>query len=133
MPKPILAELTSAVAGYNRPKMQHVREQIEVLCQRLGLRPPSRAAIYATLRVLPVPRYRLSNLPVSVQQALYNFGGDSEIPAHQITFYCLNYGDERALCFAAGLPWLALHQARYVRGWRAKSRGLLDAIEVVRR
>jgi hypothetical protein len=43
-------------------------------------------------------------------------------------FYCLNYGSLAAMSFAAGLPWLDLHQARHLRGWRPRSRGLLDAV-----
>ena len=64
--------------------------------------------------------------------ALYNLAPESEVPAHQVAFYCFNYGDLAAASFAAGLPWLALYQAARLPGWRARSRGLLEATLRVR-
>jgi hypothetical protein len=76
-------------------------------------------------------------LPVEVQQALYNQGDPGqpdaprerrEVPGDQVVFYALNYGSLRAVSFASGLHWLSLHRAKQRRGWRPKSRALLDAI-----
>ena len=50
--------------------------------------------------------------------ALYNLGPGARVPGRQLAFYCLNYGSLSAMSFAATLPWLDLHQARHVRGWR---------------
>jgi hypothetical protein len=82
---------------------------------------------------LPVPTYRVGDLPAPVQDALYNLEPDSEVPAHQLAFYCVNYGDLEAVSFAAGLPWLAIYQALRMRGYRPKSRGLIEAVARARR
>ena len=95
--------------------------------------PPSRATVYKLLATLPGPAYRKGDLPGPVQDALYNLEEESEVPAHQVAFACLDYGDIRAVCFAANLPWLALSQARRMRGYRRKSQGLLEAIARARR
>lgn len=50
------------------------------------------------------------------------------MPGPQLAFYCLNYGSLAAISYAAGLPWLDLYQAGRLRGWRPRSRGLLDAV-----
>ena len=63
---------------------------------------------------------------------MYNLGPEAEVPGHQLAFYCFNYGDLPAVSFAAGLPWLALYQARRLPGYRARSRGLIDAVMRVR-
>jgi hypothetical protein len=47
-------------------------------------------------------------------------------------FHCLNYGTLPAMCYAAGLPWLDLFQASQLRGWRPRSRSLLQAVMRVR-
>jgi hypothetical protein len=73
------------------------------------------------------------DLPPAVRSALYNFTPDCVVPGHQVAFYCANYGDLRALSFAAGLPWLAIHQALRLPGFRPKSRGPLEAIARARR
>ena len=101
-------------------------------CREQGLTPPSRATLYKLVAGLPTTTYRLGDLPPAVQSALYNLEPDSEVPAHQIAFYCFNYGDLRAMSFAAGLPWLALYQARRLPGFRARSRGLLEAVATAR-
>ena len=102
-------------------------------CVGMHLEAPSRATVYKLLESLPCPTRRKMGLPEAVQSALYNLAPESEVPLHQIAFYCFNYGDLRALSFAAGLPWLALYQARRTRGHRPKSRGLLEAAMRVRR
>jgi hypothetical protein len=63
---------------------------------------------------------------------LYNLGPTGTVPGHQLAFYCFNYGSLAAVSYAAGLPWLDLHQARRLQGWRPRSRGLLDAVMRVR-
>ena len=81
---------------------------------------------------LPCPTLRKGDLPRAVQDALYNFEADSEVPAHQVAFCCFNYGDLRAMGFAAGLPWLAIHQALRLPGYRARSRGPVEAVALAR-
>ena len=112
--------------------MADVLRQVGDRCRSNGLRPPSRAAAYKLLTSLPAPTFRVDTLPSPVREALYNLAPDSEVPAHQVAFYCFNYGNLSAISFAAGLPWLALYQARRLPGYRPKSRGLLDAVAHVR-
>jgi len=102
--------------------------EIAKRCRREGVRPPSRATVYKLLDTLPTRSYRFRDLPPSVQDALYNLGPGSEVPGHQVAFYCFNYGDLAAVSWASGLPWLAIHQALNLPGWRARSRGLADAV-----
>jgi hypothetical protein len=84
--------------------------------------------VYKLLDKLSTPTYRLADLPSAVVAALYNLVPTSNVPGHQLAFYCFNYGDLSAVSFAAGLPWLALHQARRMPGYRPRSRGLLEAV-----
>ena len=102
-------------------------------CREMRREAPSRATVYKLMASLPCPSRRKIELPEAAQSALYNLASESDIPLHQIAFCCFNYGDLRAASFAAGLPWLALYQARRTRGHRPKSRGLLDAVMRVRR
>ena len=120
--------LAEACGGYDRPAMAAVLAEVTTRCERAGLRPPSRAAAYKLLATLPTPMCRVAELPEAVRHALYNLSSDSRVPAHQVAFYCFNYGDLAAVSFAAGLPWLALYQARRMPGYRARSRGLLEAV-----
>lgn len=124
----IRAWLTEAVGGYDRPRMADVLTTVGDRCRREGLESPSRATVYKLLASLPTPSYRLTEVPPAVQNALYNLAAESSVPAHQVAFYCFNYGDLAAISFAAGLPWLALYQARRLPGYRPKSRGLLEAV-----
>ncbi len=96
------------------------------------MRTPSRASLYNALPVLNGHLYRVSGLPPATAAALYNFDGSGTVSGRQLVFHCLNYGQLDAVSFAAGLPWLDLYQAQYVRGWRPRSRGLLAAILRVR-
>ena len=107
-------------------------ERVAKRCRTEGLNPPSRATVYKLLGTLPTPAYRVAELPPAVRSALYNLEPESDVPGHQVVFYCFNHGDVSAVSFAAGLPWLALYQARRLPGYRAKSRGLLDAVTRVR-
>jgi len=121
-----------AIGGHDRPAMAAMLRTVSGRCRELGLTPPSRATLYKLMAGLPTGSYRLGDLPPAVQDALYNLQPDSEVPARQVAFYCFNYGDLRAMSFAAGLPWLALYQARRLPGFRARSRGLLDAVATAR-
>jgi len=96
------------------------------------LEPPSRSTVYDIMATAPGPKYRVADLPDAVRAALYNLVDESVAPARQVAFYCFNYGDLAAVSFAAGLPWLALHQAGRLPGHRRRSRGLLRAVALVR-
>ena len=113
--------------------MRDILLRVDGECRREGLAPPSRATVYKLLDSAPCPTLRKGDLPASVQAALYNLDAGSEVPAHQVAFCCFNYGDLRAMCYAAGLPWLALHQALRLAGYRAKCRGPLEAVAAARR
>jgi hypothetical protein len=102
-------------------------------CRRWGLRPPSRATIYNFAACVPTAVHQVADLPAHVRRALYNLDAASLVPEAQIVFYCFNYGDLRAVSFAAGRSWLALYQAGRTRGWRPKSRGLFQAVLRARR
>jgi len=112
--------------------MAEVLRRLDERCRASGKRTPSRATVYALMNRTPTPRLRVRDLPGAVRAALYNLDPASEVPSHQVAFYCFNYGDLEAVSFAAGLPWLALHQARRLLGFRAKSRGLLEAVALAR-
>ncbi len=107
-------------------------QELRAFCERSGFPTPARATVYSFMATAETARYVPSHLPPSVQQALYNLGPDTPVPGHQLAFYCFNYGDLRAVSFASGLPWLALYQAGRLRGFRPKSRGLLEAVLRVR-
>ena len=124
--------LVNLTGGYDRLAIADVVRLVTGRCRREGLNPPSRATVYKLLATLPTPTYRSSELPPAVRNALYNLGPDADVPGHQLAFYCFNYGDRAAMSFAAGLPWLALHQARLLPGYRAKTRGLFEAVAKVR-
>ena len=117
-----------ATRGYDHPPMADLLVGIAERCRQAGLGPPSRATVYKLLTTLSTPMYRVADLPAAVRHALYNLGHDSDVPAHQVAFYCFNYGDVAAMSFAAGLPWLALYQALRMRGYRARARGVLEAV-----
>ena len=124
----IIEWLASATDGHARPNMTAVLAKVTERCRREGVKPPSRATAYKLLATLPTATFRQATLPAPVRDALYNLTGDSVVPAHQVAFYCFNYGDLAAVSFAAGLPWLALYQAGRMPGYRARSRWLLEAV-----
>lgn len=124
----VVALLAAAAGGHDRPRMAELTADITHRCQREGLKCPSRASIYKLLAVLPTSVYQVADLPPAVRDALYNLTPESEVPGHQVAFYCFNYGDLAAVSFAAGLPWLALHQAGRLPGFRPRSRGLFEAV-----
>jgi len=120
--------LADAAGGYDRPGMTELLSALDQSCRRNGLKCPSRASIYKLLATLPTTTYKVADLPPAVRAALYNLTPESDVPGHQLAFYCFNYGDLAAVSFAAGLPWLALHQAGRLPGFRPRSRGLFEAV-----
>jgi len=108
--------------------MTALHRSLAALCVERGLRPPARASLYNALPRLPGHSYAVADLPAPVAGTLYNLARTSRVPGHQLAFHCLNYGGVAAISWAAGLPWLDLYHARRLRGWRARSAGLLNAI-----
>ncbi len=128
LPVPVLAVVRQAALGPRGPNMAALQRRVADLCAASGLKPPARATLYNAFDRLEPRRYRVSTLPPYVVEALYNLAPDTVVPGSQLAFYCFNYGSLAALSFAAGLPWLNLYQARRLRGWRPRSRGLFDAV-----
>lgn len=128
LPRAILDEVRAASLGSQRPPMKEVRRRVARVCGERGMRLPTRATLYNVLARVDGHRYPVSALPARVASALYNVAPDAAVPGPQLAFYCFNYGTLDAVSFAAGLPWLGLYQARRLRGWRPRSRGLLDAV-----
>jgi hypothetical protein len=120
--------LTALLQTQERLPTRDIMRELRTSCRRARLRAPSRATIYNAIGRCPAPRYRVLELPDYIQVALFNVDPEAEIDGSQVAFYAFNHGDVRAACWAAGLPWLALHHAARLRGWRPKSRGLLVAV-----
>ncbi|MBI3182725.1 MAG: hypothetical protein HYZ28_11360 [Myxococcales bacterium] len=108
--------------------MRALEEELRVFCRESGQRAPARGTLYSFMAKAPTRRYEQARLPKAVREALYNVDPKASVPGHQLAFYCFNYGDVSAVSFAAGLPWLALFQAARMRGFRPRSRGLLEAV-----
>jgi len=123
-----LAVLIEACGGHDRPGISELLATVAEACRARSLVPPSRATVYKLLATLPTARFNVVGLPSPVRHALYNLTDDTAVPAHQLAFYCFNYGDLAATSFAAGLPWLALYQAARMPGYRSSSRGLIEAV-----
>ncbi len=121
------AELVRLLGKHERPAVLDVLRALEVYCKRLRIKPPSRASIYNAMARVEPPSYPRAALPEAVRRCLHNVGGD-RVPGHQVAFAAFNYGDERALSFAAGLPWACLYRAEKVPGFRPKSLALLRAV-----
>lgn len=132
LPAETQACVAEALSGHERPRTRDLLTRIRACCSERGVKTPSRATVYKAMDKIPAPTYVVADLPPPVQAALYNLDAESRVPAHQVAFYCFNYGTLAAVSFAAGLPWLALHQARRMPGHRPKSRGLIDAVAQVR-
>jgi hypothetical protein len=132
LPSPVRAKLTELLSGMERPAMSALLQDLRAFCDRSGDATPARATVYSFMATAEIAKYVPVQLPPPVQQALYNLAPDTPVPGHQLAFYCFNYGDLRAVSFASGLPWLALYQAGRLRGFRPKSRGLLEAVLRVR-
>lgn len=128
----VLGVLEELLQARERPSVRFIQERLAGHCDAVGLRAPARATIYKCMEQIPARSHPVRELPRAVRETLYNLSSDGEVPGHQLAFHCLNYGDVEAISFAAGLPWLALHQAARMPGWRSRSRGLLEAIRRVR-
>lgn len=128
LPPPVLAIVREAAATHERPSVASLRRRLAEACAAHGVRPPSRATLYTVFDRLEGNVYQMSALPPAIASCLHNLGPGDTVPGRQLVFACLNYGALPALSFAAGLPWIDLHQARQLRGWRPRSRGLLSAI-----
>jgi hypothetical protein len=128
----VMALLRRLVGGDDYPTIATILADLRTLCQRRSLPCPSRATVYKLICGEAGPSYPMETLPPTVRAALYNLSSQSRVPGAQLAFYCFNYGELPAVCFAASLPWLALYQAWRMRGWHAKSRGLLRAVLVAR-
>jgi hypothetical protein len=124
----VTAALDALLSGAERPSIVGV---LRALDER-GLEAPSRASLYKYLSLAHTRERRAGDLPAPAREALYNVGEDSRVPEAQIAFYCFNYGSSAAMSWAAALPWLPLYQASRMRGWRPKSRGVLEAVLRVR-
>ncbi len=133
LPGPLAEQLRGLLLGQERPPVRELLSRLAPFCRRMDYRRPSRATVYRAMERSPGHTYEIGALPTEVRRALYNMGDEGRVSGHQVAFYCLNHGGSRALSFAAGLPWLDLYQAARTRGWRSRSRGLLDAILEVRR
>ena len=127
-----LVAVAEVFSAFDRPGMAEALAEIAKRCRRERVRPPSRATVYKLLDTLPTRSYSFRDLPPPVQDALYNLGPGSEVPGHQVAFHCFNYGDTAAMSYASGLPWLAIRQALNLPGWRARSRGLAEAVAQTR-
>ena len=114
------------------PRVSEIDRELRAFCRSTGARAPSRATIYNAMARIESESIDRRRLPDSVARTLHNVGGD-RIPGHQVVFAAFNYGDTRALCYAAGLPWAYLLRASQLRGWRPKSRALLMATLAIRR
>jgi len=112
--------------------MAALQRRVSTVCAAAGLRTPSRASLYSALATVDGHSYAIESLPPDVMAVLYNLAPTGSVPGHQLAFYCFNYGSLAAASYAAGLPWLDLYQARRLRGWRPRSRGLLEAAIRVR-
>jgi hypothetical protein len=132
LPPMVLSELRSVALGTDRPSMTATQRRIAELCVRHGLPLPSRASLYKAFATIEGHTYQVSSLPACAREALYNLAPDSVVPGHQVVLHCFNYGTLSGVSFAAGLPWLDLYQAARLRGWRPRSRGLLEAVKKAR-
>ena len=125
--------LDRALSGNERSPMRAILGRLERFCEERGLTRPCRATVYRYMETALIHRYEIPSLPRSVRAALYNLGPEGKVPGHQLAFYCFNYGDLEAISFGAGLPWLDIYQAKRMRGFRPRSRGLIEAVARVRR
>jgi hypothetical protein len=101
--------------GQERPEIDDVRERLAALSRSLRVQPPSRATIHNFIPRCRPHRYAIATLPAEVRTALYNLEAAGTVPGPQLVFYAFQYGDLRATCFAAGLPWIDLHLADRMR------------------
>jgi hypothetical protein len=129
----ILAELARELSTRERPSIAAVVGRLAAFADARGLRAPARATVYALLDTLETPDYEIAALPEEVRATLFNLDPLGRVPGVQLAIAAFNHGSTRAVSWAAGLPWLVLHQAARRRGLRARSRGLLSAALAARR
>jgi hypothetical protein len=127
LPPAVEAKLRRLLGTHERRPVLDVWREIDAYCRQRGLRSPSRATVYNAMARVEPPRYQAAELPEAVRRCLHNVESGS-VPGHQVAFAAFNYGDARALSFAAGMPWSCLHRAARMPGFRPKSLGLLRAI-----
>jgi hypothetical protein len=130
LPARVEAKLQELLSSEERPPVAHVLSALRAYCRRHGLPAPARATVYNAMRRVVPPWYRKADLPESIRRTLHNVG--DPVPGAQVVFHAFNYGDTRALSYAAGMPWACLAQALNKPGWRPKSRALLRAIMAFR-
>jgi hypothetical protein len=128
----VARQLRRLLADDEYPKVESLLTELRRACRKRHLACPSRATVYKFIQSDPGKSYPAATLPAEVCDVLYNLSPEGTVPGAQLAFYCFNYGGLAALHFAAALPWLPLCQAYRMRGWRAKSRGLLRAVLVAR-
>ena len=129
----VLEELRLAALGQDPPSIADLLGRISNTCSVLGVRPPARASLYNSFSRIEGHSYSIALLPDDVVATLYNLAPAGAVPGHQLAFHCFNYGSVPAISYAASLPWLDLYQARRLRGWRPRSRGLLLGVMRARR
>lgn len=127
LPRVIDAKLGALLRGRERPSITEVHAALGRFCEERGLKAPSRATVYNAIDRAEAPSYSWDELPEEVRSLLHNVA-PGRIPGPQVAFAAFNYGESRALSFAAGLPWLCLHHAARVPGFRPKSLALLEAV-----
>jgi hypothetical protein len=121
------AKLRALLGAHDLPPILDVHRHVISWCKKARLAPPSRATLYNAIERVEPPTYETSKLPDSVRACLHNVGGEHVSGAH-VVFAAFNYGDTRALGFAAGLPWACLHRAASIPGFRPKSLALLRSV-----
>jgi hypothetical protein len=126
-------KLVALLSGQEKPAFVRLYDALQSYGARARRRCPTRATVYAFMARGPGHSYVVADLPEPVRSCLYNLEGTVEVPGHQLAFHAFQHGTSRALSFAAGLPWLDLYQAARMRGWRPRSRGLLEAVLRIRR
>ena len=124
----VLECLVEVLGGQEQPSGRELIGELAKRCLDRGLDVPSRATVYKMMRTLVCGTRRMGDLPGPVRAALYNVAEDADVPEHLIVFHCFNHGDVAAISYASGMPWLALYQAARMRGFRARSRGLLRSV-----
>ena len=125
------AKLRSLLSTHDRPRMTDVHRVLTAFCRARRLRAPSRSTLYNAIDRVDPPTFDVDALPEAVRRTLHNVAR-GRVPGQQVVFAAFNYGDTRALSFAAGLPWLCLRRAARLGGWRPKSRSLLRAVAICR-
>jgi hypothetical protein len=121
-------ELQRLLGQRDRPAMRDVRAALGRYCARRRQPCPSRATLYNAIARARPPRYPMQHLPDHVRATLFNLADDAVVPGERVVLCAFNHGGTRALSFAANLPWLCLHRAATLSGWRPKSLALLRAV-----